>query len=290
MDCWVCASARLEMIRDGVAAEQVSAADFQITSADYGVTADLFRCADCGFVQAGNIHNITGFYEQMDDVDYEQTRGPRLTQAEKLVVLLAKYKKAPARLLDIGAGSGILLEAAQAAGYGAQGVELSCQLQQKAVARGLAVTQGTLQMLPDTQPYDAITLIDVIEHVEQPLQLLQQIHTRLADDGVFMTVTPDRQSLLARLLGWRWWHYRYAHIGYFDKATLTLILQRAGFEVERFYRPTWYFPLEYLFARVLVYMPRFMHRLRLPNFIGRIVIPLNLFDSWLVVCRKRPNA
>jgi SAM-dependent methyltransferase len=290
MECWVCANTRLDKVRNGLTATAVSAQDFRITSADYGTTADLFACLQCGFVQAGDIHDVASFYEQMDDPEYEQTRAPRLVQAQKLITLLSRYKKAPATLLDVGAGSGILLEAAQAEGYAPHGVELSHQLQRKAAQMGLDVIHGTMDAVPAGQSYDVITLIDVIEHVEQPLQVLQQIYAHLADEGVFMTVTPDRKSLLARLLGWRWWHYRYAHIGYFDRATLTHILQRAGFEVERFYRPTWYFPLEYLFARALVYMPRFMHKLKLPAAVGRVVVPLNLFDSWLVVCKKKPCA
>ena len=79
---------------------------------------------------------------------------------------------------------------------------------------------------PDTPgPFDIISLVDVIEHVNTPADLLQHIHAALAPDGVFILVTPDVKSLAARILGYKWWHYRFAHIGYFNKKNLSMLLQ-----------------------------------------------------------------
>jgi SAM-dependent methyltransferase len=144
---------------------------------------------------------------------------------------------------------------------------------------------GTFPAPETTGRFDAITLIDVIEHVPNPVELLRGIAANLADAGYAIIVTPDVGSLAARILKWRWWHFRIAHIGYFDKRTLYRSLQRAGLRPVLLARPGWFFTADYLWARVRRYLPAFL-RLGTPRFLRRIVIPLNLRDSWLVVCAR----
>jgi hypothetical protein len=87
-------------------------------------------------------------------------------------------------------------------------------------------------------------------------------------------------------MGQRWWHYRLAHIGYFNVTTLRRLLEDSGFDIIAIHRPSWYFPASYLVQRLMQYLPAFM-RASPPAWLDRITIPLNLFDSLLVICRKR---
>jgi SAM-dependent methyltransferase len=129
-------------------------------------------------------------------------------------------------------------------------------------------------------------LVDVIEHITDPAVLLSEIHKALDDDGIFTLVTPDVRSLAARMLGFRWWHYRIAHIGYFNRKNLGLLLEKTGFEIVKIKRPSWYFTLRYLGVRFLSFLPKFI-RFPLPKFLDKITIPVNLRDSLLVLCRKK---
>ena len=88
-------------------------------------------------------------------------------------------------------------------------------------------------------------------------------------------------------MGRHWWHYRIAHIGYFNRATLQIALSRAGFEVIELNRPCWYFPASYLMVRALSYLPRVL-RPPVPEFLDRIILPLNLYDSYMALCCKKP--
>ena len=86
--------------------------------------------------------------------------------------VISRYKKA-ATLLDVGAGSGILVEEALAFGFAARGVEPSNPLQATAAQRGLPVTRGVLPPLPEFSRGhgdEVVTLIDVIEHVPNPVE------------------------------------------------------------------------------------------------------------------------
>ena len=128
-----------------------------------------------------------------------------------------------------------------------------------------------------------VTLVDVIEHVSNPVELLSNAQAEISDQGVGLVVTPDLNSLVASLMGWRRWHFRIAHIGYFS--TLLLALKRAGLKPIRIGCSSWYFSAEYLLERVNQYLPRYL-RLPVLRFSKRLTIRLNLRDSLFVVFRK----
>lgn len=286
--CWVCGAAELSLAKPGNLPETVDETAFQITDSDYGRTADIYRCGACGFLQCSDFDNVLDFYREMDDAGYEATRGQRALQSRRLLRTFARHKPR-GRLLDVGAGSGILVHEALEMGYQAEGVEPSRSLQARAADMGLPVKLGLLGEAEITTPVDAVSLIDVIEHVPDPVGLMREIGATLDEEGMVMVVTPDVGSLAARMLGWKWWHFRIAHIGYFDKKTLTAAAHAAGFEVVSMTRPSWYFPADYLFARVLSYFPKAL-QFKPPAFLGSVTVPLNLFDSLCMICRKRPGA
>jgi SAM-dependent methyltransferase len=229
--------------------------------------------------------NVLDFYVGMEDQQYEATREARALQELGILQHIPTGRRR-GRLLDIGAGSGILIQQAKKLGFEAEGVEPSIGLQTHARELGLNVHLGVLPH-PDVHgPFDVITIVDVIEHVPDPVGLLRQARELLSPTGYLLVATPDRRSLVARVMGWQWWHYRVAHIGYFDRTTLECALSRAGLEVSALKRPGWRFPASYLLERVISYAPRSV-QFKPPPVLDRLVIPLNLRDSMLAVCRLR---
>ena len=282
--CWICGSGSLHLHKPADLPENLSAEAFQITDSAYGSTGEIHKCDECGFLQCPYMDDVLSFYEGMDDDGYEDTRAERALQSRRLIRTIARHKPS-GRLLDVGAGSGILVEEAQKAGFESDGVEPSTALQTRAVSLGLPVYGGVLPHQATPGPYDVVTVVDVIEHVDDPVGLMRNVADTLADDGICLVVTPDVKSVAARIMGMKWWHFRIAHIGYFDKQTLSKCMSGAGLEVVEMRRPSWYFPVSYLLVRLSTYLPRWL-RPPVPKFLDRIVVPLNLFDSMLVICRK----
>lgn len=282
--CWVCGSASMGFFKASDVEGKLTSQSFAITDSDYGHTGELYKCRECGFLQCTDIRNALSFYEELEDEEYEAGRAERALQARKLLELVAREKPS-GRLVDIGAGSGILVEQAIARGYLAEGVEPSRWLQEQATSRGLPVHVGEFPHEAIETGIDVVMLVDVIEHVSNPVSILRRMRECMADNGIGLVVTPDVGSLAARFLGTRWWHFRFAHIGYFDKKTLLCALKRAGLEPIRIGRPKWYFPVDYLLERVNHYLPSFL-RLPAAPFLNNIVIPLNLRDSLYVLFRK----
>ena len=283
--CWVCGSTQQFILRESNLDVPLSSNLFKITDAHYGETGSIYQCQECGFRQCNDLDQVLDFYEKLEDKDYEASRAERAIQARRILQTVSAHRPV-GQLLDIGAGSGILVEEAQKLGYIAQGIEPSKWLCDKAIERGLSVYHGTLPHVNINPPYDVVTLIDVIEHVSNQVELLKNIHQIMAKDGIGIVVTPDVGSLTARLMGYRWWHYRIAHIGYFNQKTLNLALVNANLRSLCVLRPKWYFSMPYLIERVNFYLPRLFH---LPVFkwMESITVPLNLFDSILVVFTKQ---
>jgi len=282
--CHVCGGSNFTLIKPTDATGKLTSENFAITNFDYGKTGELQRCNSCGFIQCTDLKEVVKFYEELEDLEYENTRLERKIQEVRLVQFFSKYKSR-GKLLDIGAGSGIMVEAALEKGYDCIGIEPSKWLYRKAQELKLPVIQGLFPHVDARGPFDIITLVDVIEHVTEPAELLTDIHKELDHDGILVLVTPDVNSVAAKLLRYKWWHYRFAHIGYFNKKTLKFLLNKSGFSIIKMTRPSWYFALKYLGKRFFSFLPKFL-QFPLPDFLGKIVIPVNLRDSILVICKK----
>jgi 2-polyprenyl-3-methyl-5-hydroxy-6-metoxy-1,4-benzoquinol methylase len=285
LSCWVCSHQEFDLFKSSDISGELNSLNFAITNFDYGKTGELQKCKNCGFIQCIDLENVTGFYEKLEDQGYEDSRKERKLQEKSLVKYFGKYKN-KGKLLDIGAGSGIMVEAALEAGYDAKGIEPSRWLQQQAKKHNLPVLQGIFPHPEAPGPFDVVTFVDVIEHVTNPGELLSHIFKALSKDAILVLVTPDVNSIAARMLKFRWWHYRIAHIGYFNKKNLVQLLNGNGFEIIKISRPSWYFTLKYLGVRFLSFFPKFL-QIQLPNFLDKIIVPVNLRDSLLVVCRKK---
>jgi 2-polyprenyl-3-methyl-5-hydroxy-6-metoxy-1,4-benzoquinol methylase len=285
--CWVCGETDFKLMKPSDVSPEISSKNFAITNFEYGKTGELRKCNSCGFIQCTDLEEVIKFYVELEDPEYENTRHERRLQEERLVRFFRRYKK-QGRLLDIGAGSGIMIEAALAKGFDPIGIEPSKWLQKKAADKNLPVVQGLFPHPEVKGPFDIITLVDVLEHITNPADLLRNIHKELGHDGIFILVTPDVNSLAAKIFGYRWWHYRFAHLGYFNKNTLTRLLDKTGFEIITIRRPSWYFTLKYLGVRFLSFFPKFM-QFPIPNFLEKVTIPVNLRDSILAVCKKNKN-
>lgn len=292
--CRVCGSDDTQPWRKSPLTGGVTSEDLRITDARYGLTLDLARCRGCGFrfADSDDVSRLDQLYAELDDPGYEESQTPRRLQMEWLARTARRHHPAAKTALDVGAATGLLVAAARREGLDAIGIEPSRALSE--IARAQNQVPVLTGVLPHPQlagrRFDVVFLVDVIEHVADPGALLRQCAELLAPDGLLLVVTPDVASLAARLLGRRWWHFRIAHVGYFDRRSLGVALARAGLRPERWLRAKWFFDVAYLASRFESYLPvagwnRFANRAPGLRSLYRSVIPLNLFDSYAVLAR-----
>lgn len=290
--CWVCDSTRNELWKKRSMDRALDPEDLCITDSRYGVTLALRRCQDCGFIFADDreVGELYQLYERLIDPGYESTQASRLLQMQRLMDRVMPLCRAGGTWLDIGAGAGLLVSEARRRGFQAEGVEPSRSLVEAAARlHSLKIHQGLFpHPALGVSQFDVISLVDVIEHVSNPVGLLRDCEAALAPGGVLLVVTPDVGSLLARCLGRRWWHFRLAHVGYFDRQAFEMSASRAGLAVTGAFRPCWYFPIGYLWKRVLslIGLPAAARDASSGEQESGPVVPLNLMDSWAFLCRK----
>jgi 2-polyprenyl-3-methyl-5-hydroxy-6-metoxy-1,4-benzoquinol methylase len=97
------------------------------------------------------------------------------------------------RMLDVGCDTGdFLLAAKAAAGIEPYGVEVSTRAAEIATGSGVTVSRSDLADAPaHFENFALVTVIDVIEHIAQPMQLLESIAERLAANGLVYIETPN---------------------------------------------------------------------------------------------------
>jgi SAM-dependent methyltransferase len=291
--CWVCGGHDAEAWKPRNLDRELVPEDLRITDARYGVTLSLQRCRGCHFIQADvhEVEQLVSLYARLDDPSYEAGEVGRTLQMRWLLRKTREARPGARTLLDVGAAAGLLVKEAAAQGFEAEGVEPSHSLVEAGRRAGAILHEGVLPH-PDLagRRFDVVMLIDVIEHVADPVGLLQRARECVADDGLVVLVTPDVGSLAARLLGPRWWHFRLAHVGYFDRRSLDAAVATAAFETERQFRARWFFEAGYLADRLERYLPvgglnRLLRRTPGVRSLYGQVIPLNLFDSFVRLLR-----
>jgi 2-polyprenyl-3-methyl-5-hydroxy-6-metoxy-1,4-benzoquinol methylase len=153
---------------------------------------------------------------------------------------------APMSLLDVGCGPGVFLSLAREAGFDVTGVELEPTLADKARARGIEVLTGDVVSIPmGERRFDVITLLDLIEHVPEPVALLERCRQLLKPGGHVVVYTPNHDALIVRVAAAmrRFTLGRVAgpiaaifdgvHIVFFDRTSLTATMVRAGLQPVR---------------------------------------------------------
>ena len=213
-----------------------------------GLPFKTSRCTGCGFIFMNprfTDETLASFYGKeyyAGGAEFSYL-DERTTEKHAAYVWNARLKKinsyAPqGRFLDIGASFGGFMRAAKSK-YESFGIELSPysgSIAQKEFGAHLHI--GTLDDHPFPKDFfSAITIIEVIEHLADPLHALHQCFELLSPGGVLIVQTADLDSWQALDAGAAYHYYLPGHCSYFTENSLTKALIAAGFSYIDIYRP-----------------------------------------------------
>jgi SAM-dependent methyltransferase len=187
------------------------------------------------------------------------------------------------KLIEIGCAYGYLLDEA-ARTFTVSGVEISDAARAACVARELDVVRdATPEFLAARGPFDAAVMLDVIEHLSDPGDVLARLHGAMRPGGHLLLTTGDVGSVLARLMGRRWRLMTPPqHLWFFSPKTLTALLDRHGFRVRVVEHPWKLVPLKLAAFQLVRYGgPNWLPKLTPPG-----SVPVNLFDAMRVVAER----
>lgn len=205
------------------------------------------QCRHCGTARVARIPSaaeLHTFYERCYPTFFAP--GPvengRVELFSSLVERLAS-KPADRRLLDIGCGGGHLLVAGERAGWRAVGSDVShemCRAARK--TSGAHVFQADGGAVPlRAAAFDAVTLVNVLDHVADPGRVLAEARRLLSDtgtlairvpNGAFHRTTRRALALLGPLGRWAGLaDYPVFHVYSFTARGLRRLVEREGFRV-----------------------------------------------------------
>lgn len=167
---------------------------------------------------------------------------------------LLKYRLPPAKVLEIGCGSGSFVYMMEKSGYYSTGTELSkniCDINSKTF--GINMLCGAIENLEIAEStYDIVVLMDVFEHLFDPLESIKEITQILKDDGILVIQTPNYtgQSIDKIKKEYKAFLQQLKpneHIHLFNKTSVSRILEDHGFNDIIFEDPLFSYDL-FLFA------------------------------------------
>jgi len=156
---------------------------------------------------------------------------------DRRIAVLCRYAKRGA-ILDVGSAFGGLLRAAREQ-YSPYGIELSAYSGSQARSEfGDTIHIGTLDDHPFPHDhFSAITMIELLEHLPDPIIALRECFMLLRTNGILVIQTANMAGLQARIQGDRYAYFMPGHLSYFTKKNLTAALLRCGFRRVKVFHP-----------------------------------------------------
>ena len=144
----------------------------------------------------------------------------------------------PGRILDIGCGVGDLLEVFRHRGWEVVGVEPGKKEALAARNKNIDVIEDMLtnSVVERIGTFDAVFLINVLEHSLRPEEMVDMVRRLLVPGGIFCCEVPNDfnslQEVAASVCNLEpWWINPPAHLNYFSIESLSAFVAGQGFDV-----------------------------------------------------------
>lgn len=193
-------------------------------------TIHLHECRDCGF-QFFNPALAGGakFYEQIDaqGSGYYAPNRPENERNARFAVGHG-YRT----MLDVGCGPGFALDVAKRSGLETFGIELSSTAAKAAAQRGHAIFPVLLNEMDSIWEgkFDMISLNQLLEHVPDPIGLIQQCIRLLSSKGAIAIAVPGVNTIL-RFTPWLEANWPPHHISRWRIADFNTLARETGLRV-----------------------------------------------------------
>jgi 2-polyprenyl-3-methyl-5-hydroxy-6-metoxy-1,4-benzoquinol methylase len=203
-------------------------------------------------------------------------------------------------LLEIGSGEGDLVAAINEKWYQSEITAIEANEECSSYYEHLKcnlITKSVETWLEDQtkKRFDIIFMFDLLEHLREPKQILEQLVSHNLNTGGMVVATfPNVDSLSRKLLNVFWPQYKVEHLFYFSQSSVQWLARELNLKTIELSALTKTLPLDYLYAIGSRFGPlsvqnccRWTHQ-HLPQGIKLIALPLKL-GEWLWVAQKRES-
>lgn len=204
------------------------------------VGTDVFsyrRCPSCGLIYLHPRPSDLGRYypEGYYVLASDPNELAQKAELERYKIEIVERFHAPGTLIEIGPGAGGFAYLAKQAGFNVSVIEMSeasCEYLRDTIGVTATCTSNELSALQASEPVDVIALWHVIEHLEDPFELIRAAAEKLRPGGVLVVAAPNPRSLQFRILGKRWAHVdapRHAYL--IPPEVLTAVAEGSGLQL-----------------------------------------------------------
>lgn len=257
---------------------------------------DIVKCHVCGLVYTDfkpTTRFLKDYYSKSYFVDGNKKLGyddyakeeisSRLTAKKRISSLKLKPKGV---VLDVGCAYGYFLSE-MPDNWKKYGLEISQFAYSKAVKTNPDANIKNQILTKSSfidQKFDLITLWDVIEHLDDPKEVISTIYQKLKKGGRLIMSTGDIGSLFAKLQG-KDWHLLNPpqHLSFFSTKTISTLLESIGFSQIKITHPSAYYPISYLVHKL---ESMYGQSIPIPKTISQKNIPVNLWDIMEIQATK----
>ncbi len=205
------------------------------------------QCQNCGLIFLYNRPDLSTlpiiYPKQYRPYQFKKVLNPTVSKIRDLVQknkinTLKKYAKDNSFIIDVGCGSGTLLNLIKKYGYKSWalgGVDISEDSIDLLHLNGIKGYLGRFESMHWTAPMpDIIIMNQVIEHLDDPYAVTQKAFELLKPGGHFIIETPSVDGLDAKWFKnryWGGWHTP-RHWTLYSEKTLSYLLKKIGFGIE----------------------------------------------------------
>lgn len=229
---------------------------------------DVEKCSGCGLVQVSS----EPLAEELDKLygesyfkkgKYVQDEAIKREQDHRVNWLLNSGLRSGGRVLDVGCATGDFMAVAQntfdvwGQDISPYAIETAEKLYQSLKGR---LRSGPIETLDyDVGSFDAITMWDVVEHLWDPVAVMQHALPWLKPGGYVFMSTPNIGAVTAKLMG-RYWAFMTPpeHLVFFDYFTWQLMLKNLGLNERGFISKGKWVNTGFLFYKLNRVMPVIM--------------------------------
>ncbi len=195
---------------------------------------NIFECRKCKLAITNNKNFTKRIIQEIYNFDQYKLSEKRFRiRIRRLVRIILKFKN-KGDLLDIGAGFGLFsLFLSELGRFNINIVEPLLPLKylkNKKIRHFKCNVESFFKK--DKHKYDLITLIDVLEHFNNPLINLNKLASRLRKNGYIVIQVPNYKSLMAKICkNWAWWMIE-DHRFHFSPRSIRLLLEKTGYKIK----------------------------------------------------------
>src|SRR3989338_242428 len=187
-----------------------------------GTKTRLVKCAACGLGKTlDEIRQNYNSYHR--DTVYFDSEKQFKNIFQKRVRLIGKFRK-PGTALEIGSSSGLMLSLLKNSGWEVAGIEPSKEACKVSRKRGITPLNKSFENSKfNKETFDLVIMNHVLEHMENPNDILERINGILKKDGMLLVDVPNFESLSAKIWGSNWkyilpqehkWHFTLKSLSY----------------------------------------------------------------------------